>query len=394
MTELHLDAAAGPQAHALVIGVGHYRYFRGVKTKKSNLKVQGEQLTSPPLSARAFADWLLGRDGKGYTPPPPAQGERPSAPLASVELLVSTRDQALTRYTRPDTGEEIELEQATLANVKAAFNRWRDRIWDDPNAVGFFYFSGHGFLAGGSVALLLEDFGEDARNPFEHAFDFETTRLGLAQCQAKRQYFFVDACQSSLSKYKVKNPAPPLLGPDDNSLPSPEGGVFYGAARSTKAYARPGEVSNFTSALIDGLNGLASEEDEDVRWVVKPVLLYRAIGEILRNRGPDGPEQIPAGEYGFTRMHTIGDEPPLVPCTVWCDPDEVHSLARLSVHDGATELDADPKTERRWEFKLPKREYRLRADFDNGDYERYEKSFDVRPPLARRRVTTTRRGGP
>lgn len=389
MTELLVDVPAGPQAHALVIGVGHYRHFRKGDEYNSKLKIQGEQLTSPPLSARAFADWLLRRDGQGYTPPPPAPHELPPAPLASLELLVSTRERDLTRYTRPDTGAEVQIDGATHANVTLAFERWRDRIWDDPNAVGFFYFCGHGLLAGGSVALLLEDFGKDAKNPFLQAFDFDTTRFGLATAQARRQYFFVDACQAMARKYRVRNPAAPLQSREDDSVPSPEGAVFYGAAATTKAYAPKKGISNFTAALIEGLNGLATQEDEDTHWVVKPVRLYETIGEILRYRGGDGPAQIPAGDLSFSRMHTIGENPPVVPCTVWCDPDEVHQLARLSVHDGIEEVDADPKTARRWEFALPKREYKLLAEFDNGDYERYEKTFDVRPPLARRRVTTT-----
>jgi hypothetical protein len=390
VTQIFREVAPGPRTHALVIGVGHYRHFRKGASYDSKLEVRGAQLSSPPLSARAFADWLLAPDGKGYTPPPATPGRLPPAPLQSVELLVSTRRTELTRYVRPDTGEEVQLDGATYANVKAAFNRWRDRIWDDPDDVGFLYFSGHGFRGGGSVALLLEDFGEDRKDPFENAFDFHTTRLGLAKCAAKRQHFFVDACQSALADHKVTNPADPLLPPDDDSVPSAESSVFFAAAPSTKAYARKDAVSNFTAALLDGLNGLGSEEDEDLCWVVSPHRLLGAVAAILKHRGGDAPKQVPTGGYDIAPMHTIGDKPPIVPCTVWCEPDEVHSLARLSVHDGTAVVDRDPRKGRRWEFELPKREYRLCAFFDRRDYAPYDKPFDVRPPLARRRVTTTK----
>jgi hypothetical protein len=303
---------------------------------------------------------------------------------------VSRRGEDPVRYTRPDTKDEVELDGGTVANVTGAFDRWRDHIWNNPDDVAFFYFSGHGFHAGGSSALLLEDFGADTKNPFKQAFDFETTRLGLAQCAAKRQYFFVDACKSALAKYKVKQPAPALLSPDDSSLPSLEGGVFYATATTAKAYSRKNEISTFTSAVIDGLNGLGSQEDHDRRWVVKPIPLFYAVVELLKDRSGEGPKQVPTAEIGSAPMHTIGEEPPIIPCTVWCEPDDVHRVARLSVRDPTGKVEADPKTGKRWEFKLPKREYELRAEFDTGEYEPYIDTFDVRPPIARRRVTTKR----
>lgn len=389
MTELSREVADGPRAHALVIGVGHYRYSKNGRDPNDELKIRPAQLTSPPHSALAFANWLLAPPDHGYAPPP---GDLPPAPLASVELLVSTRNDELTSYRRPDTGEIVNLDKATLSNVQEAFDRWRDRLWDKPNDVGFFFFSGHGYRAGETLALLLEDFGKDAKQPFAHAFDFDETRRGLAMCAAKRQFFFVDACQTAKSKSVRRNPARSLISDDDGRVPSTDSIVFYAAADSTKAFGAPDAVSNFTEAVLEGLGGLGCFEDEDQRWVARTDLLYTAIEQTLHHlrETRDAPKQIPASTNGSTPIHTIGATVPMVPCTVWCEPKEADVHARLSVHLDGTEVDAREPSRERWEFKLCKRNYQLQANFPGAPYERYDGNFDVALPRYKRRIPARR----
>lgn len=384
MTTIDREVSASPGTHALVIGVGHYRHFKEGVAYNRALAIRGTQLTSPPLSARAFADWLLQPAEKGYNPP--------KAPLATVELLISSRDDELRRYRRPDTGEIVDVEAATNEHVVAAFNRWRDRLWDEPEDVGFFFFSGHGIRLANAV-LLLEDFGEDAKKPFTQAFDFDDTWLGMDKCAARRQCFFVDACQTSLRDPDLLRTQVKALLDPPASLNDREGGVFYASAPSREAYGAEGEISYFTAAALDGLNGLGSDRDESGYWVVSPDRLYSAIGRTLKYLKETGkaPDQIPnAHGHGFEPIHVYGEDPPDVPYTVWCDPIDAHALARLSVRLGDKEIDFRAPHPDRWEIKLPPRTYWLGAAFEKGRYKQNEVEVTVVTPRGRCKLPITR----
>ena len=56
---VHDVAVAGPATHALVIGVGDYPHLNGGSEKRTEQHDGMEQLTSPPISARLFASWLM-----------------------------------------------------------------------------------------------------------------------------------------------------------------------------------------------------------------------------------------------------------------------------------------------------------------------------------------------
>jgi hypothetical protein len=69
------------QTHVLVIGVGHYRHLPGGDGPivPADREYGLGQLTSLPISARAFAKWML------------TNYENPVAPIGSVDLLLSER---------------------------------------------------------------------------------------------------------------------------------------------------------------------------------------------------------------------------------------------------------------------------------------------------------------
>jgi len=94
---------------------------------------------------RAFATWLL----KTY--------DNPSAPLASLDLLLS--DAKSQRFGPADK----EVQPATFANVSR-----RSRIGPtaaQPDDLLLFFFSGHGISAAVQTTLLCEDFGSDPLAP-------------------------------------------------------------------------------------------------------------------------------------------------------------------------------------------------------------------------------------
>ena len=76
---------AGPATHAIVIGVGDYPHLNGGAERKTQDHENMGQLTSPPVSARQFASWLI------------ESFHHPAKPLATVSLMLSPRfDRLLT----------------------------------------------------------------------------------------------------------------------------------------------------------------------------------------------------------------------------------------------------------------------------------------------------------
>src|SRR6476646_2588981 len=90
------DAAVQPGTHALVIGVGKYAHLAGGEAPVANPDGMG-QLTSPPISARAFALWLR----TDYCDK--------AKPLASLSLLLSEADS--------EPFEANDVAAATIENI-------------------------------------------------------------------------------------------------------------------------------------------------------------------------------------------------------------------------------------------------------------------------------------
>jgi hypothetical protein len=92
-----------PGTHVLVIGVGKYTYGKGAGASP----VAGDlrQLTLPPISARAIADWFIG------------SFKNTEKPLVSVSLLISEEQSQAYKPGRPNGATPINLLEATLATA-------------------------------------------------------------------------------------------------------------------------------------------------------------------------------------------------------------------------------------------------------------------------------------
>ncbi|HKJ55999.1 MAG TPA: caspase family protein, partial [Nitriliruptoraceae bacterium] len=141
----------GARVHALVIGVGAYRHLNGGEGPLAAQPFGLGQLTSPPVSAAAFVDWIE------------TTMRHPEAELGSVELLLSPGSAML------DQGA-VEVEVPTMENTRAAFDRWLARCDSNKDNVAVLYFSGHGIERESHMALLA-DFGVSATRPLENAVD-------------------------------------------------------------------------------------------------------------------------------------------------------------------------------------------------------------------------------
>src|SRR5512145_1673321 len=120
----------GPATHAIVIGVGRYPHLPGGGGARVRRPEGMRQLTSPPISARRFAEWLI----SSYV--------YPAKPLASVALLVSEARPAPFANSR--TGASTALEVPTIESLKSALLEWRQRGDAKPDQRLIFFFCGHG----------------------------------------------------------------------------------------------------------------------------------------------------------------------------------------------------------------------------------------------------------
>lgn len=131
--------------HVLIVGVGEYPCLLGGDSVRLLDKPMGlGQLSSPPLSAVALADWFIGRQTLGPEVDEPVGFHNPNAPLASVEMLVSP---GLSYQCRDCTN--VAVEPTTRDNIDCSYGAWVERAKSHAGNIAVFYFCGHG-IAGSS----------------------------------------------------------------------------------------------------------------------------------------------------------------------------------------------------------------------------------------------------
>ena len=379
---IHLDEQAGSACtHALIVGVGKYPHLAGGETPVADPDGM-RQLSSPPLSARAFATWLL------------TEYHDPQRPLGSLELLLSEEQPA--PFVNPRTQGAHDVEIATIDNILAAVTQWYDRGDSDVDNRLVFYFCGHGISQGEDMALLAADIFEDVHNPLNGALDFAGLMNGLKRCKATQQVFFVDACRSnsdvlierSGTRFAGRSPlgagARPLDLPRRFNIP------YYATLAGDQSHARPGQVSLFTEALLKSLAGAASDDPEG-DWRVNTSHLLEAIDHFMhepRFAGAVAGVQVPSvGELPIFVLHRLPG-PPVVPVYVGCEPAHDNADAEFVCReDGLERLrrqvgdvdDADPESE--WAIELRFGNYDFEARL--GDQDVRTKTVTVRPVFRR-----------
>jgi hypothetical protein len=266
---LVLDRDPGDEAatHAVVIGIGRYPWLIGGDADGDpDLAEKMGQLESPPRSARAMATWLIDRHND------------PSAPLATVELLVS--EAAPEAFFRSD-GVTFDVEGASKDQIVAALTRWRDRgnLADGNSLV--FYFCGHGVVKNPQLMLLAADFGSNSELPYTDAFWLEGMREGMLKNRATRQVYFVDACRVASGRLlkEYTSPLDPVFSARPPYTPGLASATYYATVSGRPAYGRPTQVSLFTSFLLRALDGMAAEDD-DGPWRVETTKIQRVLGDL------------------------------------------------------------------------------------------------------------------
>jgi Caspase domain len=367
MTTVYDTQAEGPATHLLAIGVGEYPHLRDGTGPRHGEHLRLGQLRSPPVSAKRLAEWMI--ESLDNTPP-----------LGTVEVVTSP-----PTTVDPGNGEySTEVERATFANIKEAFNRWYNRCAEHPENVAFFYFCGHGVELD-KLALLAEDFYADENEPFQTAIDFQGTHRGMAGCAAQTQVVIADACREV---------APQLVDPayfSPRALKLPRGGHsgdsprLYATGPGSRAWAREGgHPTEFVEALIDALNGEVSRPDRRGRWKVTTASLIEGLSSALARRAERGAPKQDAHLDSECKGTGIVSrpEPPLVPALICCKPRVAAGSALLQLDDGTVYRRAEPPVPQDWELEVRAGGYRARAIFPNGDagYRDCEESLLAMPP--------------
>lgn len=363
----------GPATHAIVIGVGHYPHLPGGGKKPFPNHGGMTQLKSPPVSARALARWLV------------EEYRHPDKPLASLSLLLSDAKGTDFTYGPPGKEKTVRAEPAVMSKVEPAVREWREEGHKNPDHLLLFYFCGHGIARGTDLSLLLADFGAVHTAPLSGAIDFRRLRLGMDECAAREQCYFVDACRVG-SELLIRadgyagNPIINAVGAVNASGKVRRAPVFYSTLPGTEAYARTGKPSVFTEALIESLSG-AGAGDEDGSWRVRTIRLHDALNFLVRDASEelDMPQlQIPpSDELVSIDLNEISE--PKVPVVFTCNPKEALGQAALSCTNDVLQLKRKAAAAP-WRLRLPVNSYEFAAKYNAKDF---KKKQWIRPAYGR-----------
>jgi len=375
VTTVFEDAGTGTRLHALVIGVGHYPR-RAMVGDLGRLEVFLETLdsvSSAYASALAVADWLV-------------QNRRadPVTPLGSVELLASWPGATF------DGGP---VDGADRDTVQAAFRRWFNRCDSNAGNVALLYFCGHGCDTGDQL-LLLEDFGADLLNPFDHALNLRRLHLGMRRCRARTQVFLVDACRSvprelvGMRDTVGWSPVVELdeIRPYDSSRDAP---IMFSTAAGQLARGTAWQPTPYTRALLDVLGGMGAHKNHSDIWEVGTDRLRRHVCDVLEWSGFDATDHEVSlgGDLTGAGILTTLAGPPQVPFRICCTPRAAQECADLALlgEDQAEVARRGPDASV-WCDEVDAGAYSVQATFPGGRFRDRSSPQPFMPPAVRHTV--------
>lgn len=356
--EQALVDSGNPATHAIVIGVGDYPHLvegTGPLTQKNGGL---GQLSSPPVSALTFAKWLLD------------EFNNPHIPLASLSLLTS--DAAGQQFCHPKLAAPVTPVKATNANTVKALRAWKALGDSNEDNLMLFFFCGHGVARGlDGLSLLLCDYGEIADMPMEGAIDFAAFQRGMAQCAASRQCFFVDACRQISDIARNTSASGNKVIQDDINRPFESDwnyAVLFSTVEGERAYGRRDKPSFYTEELIKGLNGTAANNrNASGEWRIGTSDLNLAIHRGLSLRGKK--IKNPAVRLVEFEFH-VPKGKPIVPVTIFCDPQDDNELAELFCEQNGSVVDRRDPAPEPWTTNLTYGSYTFRAQIDRRSGQR------------------------
>jgi hypothetical protein len=366
----------GAGTHAIVIGVGRYSHLLGGAGALTRSHEHMGQLTSPPLSARKFATWLINDLNLPYKP------------LASVALLLAENSAKPFQVGRK--GPKVAVAEATIANVEAALHEWRARGERSDDERLIFYFCGHGMGRGTDTTLITSDYGANQYNALDGAIDFRALLTAMDQCAAREQLYFIDACRVasatllSTGGYNGR----PIFQPDIWTAARQRlrrAPVYYATIAGAAAYAQANQPSIFTAALLAGLSGCGSDDIDDGKWQVTTSRLKEVV-DFLMGREEDrlGRVSVPAADdQGRIVLHVPKRKPKGI-ALVQCQPDAANAVAELvCLNGGRVKKQRETMGAQEWLLELPVGSYEFVAEFPGEEFQRQTRTADIRPTVKR-----------
>ncbi len=302
---VYLDAAkaAGPAAHVLIVGVGAYQ---SPKFKAP--------LTTTTISARAVADWFVDEAKAGF--------RNETCPLGSVAILLS--EPAVAGGSNVSSYAGGEVPRATLKDVADAVKAWVRRINASKDNLAIIYVASHGESFLNQTAFLLEDYGLDDLDKTSGMSKIEQLAGALENAIPVAQLLLFDCCRVPTD---MRLPWNEELGTklisltradDDHGEPRKQW-VIAATSLGEAAIGRTNKTTLFADALINALNGVASDPTED-GWPVRPGTLVDKIDSLLAlHRLPSERAQTPGGKMAGSFDITFPGEKPEVPVFVSFD---------------------------------------------------------------------------
>lgn len=304
---LDVAKAAGPAAHVLIIGVGAYQ---SPKFKAP--------LTSTTTSARAIADWFVDGAEAGF--------RNETYPLGSVALLLSEPVVAGAGNFSSYAGGEVP--RATLKDVIEAVEAWVGRINTNKDNLAILYVASHGESLWNQTAFMLEDCRLNDMHVTAAMPKIEQLAGALENAKPIAQLLLFDCCRvpTELKLPPTANFGTELISltraDDDHGEPRKQW-TIAATSLGEVAIGRTNKTTLFADALINALNGVASDPTED-GWPVRPGTLVDKIDSLLAlHRLPSERAQTPGGKMAGSFDITFPGERPEVPVFVsFSDPAE------------------------------------------------------------------------
>ncbi|MDW9984283.1 hypothetical protein GOC06_26345 [Sinorhizobium meliloti] len=294
------DKQPGPKTHVLIIGVGHYPFFRDGGPKKDDNAPLG-QLTSSTVSARILAHWFLNE----YRYPP--------APLGSLAVL-SADPTDVPFECNP--GSWL-LPTPTYSAFAEAAQVWHGRGNSDEANRLVFLFCGHGFGYGALTSLLMSDFDFRKQDAWDSALDLGKFVAGMETCAAAEQIYFIDACRRPHGDLLPPGAAIGRSPIHAKALPRKDfstacnAPLIFSTGDDEPARGRTDGASVFADAFMKSVRGMAARDDHG-DWRINNYSLLEAMSHVslrlTQQHFPD-PQQPQGGQARAFDFHYLQDDP-------------------------------------------------------------------------------------
>jgi Caspase domain len=372
-------SGAEPATHAFVVGVSHYPFLNGPKQTSRGEELRMVDLSSAARSASDVAAWLL------------TKYHNPAAPLADISIFLSPSDR---EKLNPVVAKALGRKKAPALRdkVEVAFEEFRTTCARNPDNVAFVYVAGHGMqLELHSAIVLLQDFAVDGRNELYGGINIAACRESMdCDGQASHQVWFSDACRQRPELVKQFDTLTGAYTPPKrigNVKASP---IFLAAASREQAFAKIGEATIFSAALLWALDGGCAKGPSATcpDWHVPATRLITALPERVNELLTDFSEQQTVQATGTVQEVVVQrlQKPPDVDIEVALSPADLAPVptAELLFRAVAPQLIVPG-----WPLKYlgPPGIYQLKVTTGAGSHA--EELFNAEPPRFRHEIKVT-----